>query len=111
MITATQVGKTAGLVDHDIPAMGADVGKQQQRPVVIPYQYERLVEELLQERKGPGVTGCRDEAGVPDELPGRGEQFFFCELEQMWIGVEIGMWCPCLGYIGVNGKPGHMFSI
>ena len=75
------MGELTRLVDNDIPAVGTNIGKQADRPGGIPDQHQGFIQKGLQQGEGVGVTGGRDQVDIADELPGRGEQLFFCLFE------------------------------
>jgi hypothetical protein len=86
MITAAEIAETAGFIYDEVAAMGADVGEEADRFVVVD-EDKGFVEVFPQENEGLGVASGRDLPGVTDELPGGGEAFFFYFLEELCIGV------------------------
>jgi hypothetical protein len=77
MIAATEVRELAGLVDHQVTAMGADIGQEAEGIVFIPHEGNGFVEVIFEDGERAGVTGSGGLVAIGDELPGRGEDQFF----------------------------------
>ena len=88
VVAAAQLLQVRGALDHERPAMGADVREAVEAILAIAREQERLVQRSGQQREGEHLAGDADDVVVSGVLPRPREHLLPLERERLRIRVD-----------------------
>jgi hypothetical protein len=111
MVSAAKVGRLAGLPSDDIAPVGTHIGKQVNCSRLVPGKNQGFVQIMFEEGKREDVPGLPNQVRAAGKLPRGSKKSFLAKVKQLPAGIKISAERFRTGYVLVNLKTFHAWSI